>query len=290
MIYIPPIQNFAVRKAASIASDATGMDISVGRISLSFPLNLGIHNVTAIQENDTLLSAGKMTLKVQMKPLFRKQIEVDALKLESVSVNTKDMIEGFMMKGKLGELYLESHGVALSQETATINSFIIKDTHVDISIADTTATDTTASEPLYWKFMLQKANFENVAVNLSMPLDSMDIEGIVDLKKEAYSLQKFKISNSSAQYIIGEKQQTEGFNPSFISLAGLNIDLSSIYYCGNAVNAEIKDFKMKEHSGLEITSAGGKITANDEKIEISGLELKTTDSYFSVQANADWPE
>ena len=104
MIYIPPIQNFAVRKAASIASDATGMDISVGRISLSFPLNLGIHNVTAIQENDTLLSAGKMTLKVQMKPLFRKQIEVDALKLESVSVNTKDMIEGFMMKGKLGEL------------------------------------------------------------------------------------------------------------------------------------------------------------------------------------------
>ncbi|WP_287677811.1 translocation/assembly module TamB domain-containing protein [Bacteroides sp.] len=298
LIYIPPIQNFAVRKAASIASDATGMDISVGRISLSFPLNLGIHNVTAIQKNDTLLSAGKMTLKVQMKPLFRKQIEVDALKLESVSVNTKDMIEGFMMKGKLGELYLESHGVALSPETATINSFIIKDTHVDISIADTTATDTTASEPLYWKFMLQKANFENVAVNLSMPLDSMDMginigsavltEGIVDLKKEAYSLQKFKISNSSAQYIIGEKKQTEGFNPSFISLAGLNIDLSSIYYCGNAVNAEIKDFRMKEHSGLEITSAGGKITANDEKIEISGLELKTTDSYFSVQANADW--
>ena len=116
---------------------------------------------------------------------------------------------------------------------------------MDISIADTTATDTTASESLYWKFMLQKANFENVAVNLSMPLDSMDMginigsavltEGIVDLKKEAYSLQKFKISNSSAQYIIGEKQQTEGFNPSFISLAGLNIDLSSIYYCGNAV-------------------------------------------------------
>lgn len=298
LIYIPPVQDFIVKKAASMASTATGMDINVGRISLSFPLNLNIHNVSAVQEKDTLLNAGKITLKVQMKPLFRKQVEIDAFKLEAISLNTMNMIEGLALKGELGELYLESHGVALSPETATINSFILKDTHMDICIADTAAADTTASEPLYWQFMLQKANLENVAINLSMPLDSMNMgvnigsatltEGLVNLRKEAYSIQKFRINNSSARYVSGGKQPAEGFDPSYIAIAGLNIGLDSIYYCGNEIKAGIKDFRMKERSGLEIISAGGKIMANDERIGISGLELKTTDSFFSVQAGAEW--
>ena len=298
LIYIPPVQDFIVKKAASMASTATGMDINVGRISLSFPLNLNIHNVSAVQEKDTLLNAGKITLKVQMKPLFRKQVEIDAFKLEDISLNTMNMIEGLALKGELGELYLESHGVALSPETATINSFILKDTHMDICIADTAAADTTASEPLYWQFMLQKANLENVAINLSMPLDSMNMgvnigsatltEGLVDLRKEAYSIQKFRINNSSASYVSGNEKPAEGFDPSYIAIAGLNIGLDSIYYCGNEIKAGIKDFRMKERSGLEIISAGGKIMANDERIGISGLELKTTDSYFSVQAGAEW--
>ena len=298
LIYIPPVQDFIVKKAASMASTATGMDINVGRISLSFPLNLNIHNVSAVQEKDTLLNAGKITLKVQMKPLFRKQVEIDAFKLEEISLNTMNMIEGLALKGELGELYLESHGVALSPETATINSFILKDTHMDICIADTAAADTTAGEPLYWQFMLQKANLENVAINLNMPLDSMDMgvnigsatltESLVDLRKEAYSIHKFRINNSSASYVSGNEKPAEGFDPSYIAIAGLNIGLDSIYYCGNEIKAEIKELRMKERSGLEIISAGGKIMANDERIGISGLELKTTDSYFSVQAGAEW--
>ena len=298
LIYIPPVQDFIVKKAASMASTATGMDINVGRISLSFPLNLNIHNVSAVQEKDTLLNAGKITLKVQMKPLFRKQVEIDAFRLEKISLNTMNMIEGLALKGELGELYLESHGVALSPETATINSFILKDTHMDICIADTAAADTTAGEPLYWQFMLQKANLENVAINLSMPLDSMNMgvnigsatltEGLVDLRKEAYSIQKFRINNSSASYVSGNEKPAEGFDPSYIAIAGLNIGLDSIYYCGNEIKAEIKELRMKERSGLEIISAEGKIMANDERIGISGLELKTTDSYFSVQAGAEW--
>ena len=305
LIYIPPVQEFIVRKAASAASAAAGMDISVGRISLSvdfvdlkFPLNLNILDVSAVQEKDTLLSAGKITLKVQMKPLLRKQVEIDAFRLEEISLNTRDMISGLSLKGELGELYLESHGVALSPETAVINSFILKDTHVDICIADTAAADTAAGEPLYWQFMLHEAVLENVAINLSMPLDSMRMgvnigsaaltEGLVDLRKEAYSIQKFRIRNSSVRYASGSGQPAEGFDPSYIAIAGLNIGLDSIYYCGNEIKAGIKDFRMKERSGLEIISAGGVVTANDERIDVSGLELKTTDSYLSVQAGAGW--
>lgn len=298
LIYIPPIQNFAVRKAATIASEATGMDINVGQITLSFPLNLNIHRVSAIENGDTLLSAGQISLKIQMRPLLKKQVEIDAFKLKDISLNTKNMIEGLTLKGLMGELYLESHGIALSPETAIINELRIKDTDLDVCIADTTAADTTASEPLYWKIMLQKAQIDNVAVQLNMPLDSMNMNlklnqallagGMIDLKKEEYSLKTFSIKNSAAEYITGSTDsiKIEGFNPSQILLTGVNIGLDSVYYCGNTIRAGINDLRMKESCGMEIISAEGKINMNDKGMNISGFELKTTDSYITMQASA----
>lgn len=305
LIYIPPVQEFIVRKAASAASAAAGMDISVGRISLSvdfvdlkFPLNLNIHRVSAVQGEDTLLSAGKITLKVQMKPLLRKQVEIDAFRLEEIRLNTGYMMSGLSLKGELGELYLESHGVALSSEAAVINSFILKDTHVDICMADTAAADSADGEPLFGLFLLHEACLENVAIGLSMPLDSVrmgvDIgsaaltEGLVDLRKGAYSVQGFRVRSSSVRYASGSGHPAEGFDPSHIAIAGLDIGLDSVYYCGNEIRAEIKELRMKERSGLEIISGGGKITADDGRMGLSGLELKTSDSYLSVQAGAGW--
>ena len=296
LIYIPPVQNFVVRKATSIASEATGMDISVGKITLSFPINLNIHKVSAVENGDTLLSAGRIRLNIQMRPLLRKQIEIDAFGLKDISLNTKNMIEGIALKGSMGELFLESHGVALSPETAIINELRIKDTDLNISIADTTATDTTTSAPLYWKIMLRKADIENVAVSMEMPLDSMNMgidiksalleEGLIDLYKETYSLNKLSISSSAAQYIAVSQDTVEGFDPSHISMSGINIELDSVYYCGNTVKAEIKDIRMKESCGMEILSATGKIDMNDNGMNISGFELKTTDSYITMRAGA----
>ena len=45
MLYIPPIQNWAVKQVVSYASEQTGMDISVKRVNLVFPLNLGVEGL-----------------------------------------------------------------------------------------------------------------------------------------------------------------------------------------------------------------------------------------------------
>ena len=38
LLYLPPVQNWAVDKVAEIASEKTGMHISVGHVNLAFPL------------------------------------------------------------------------------------------------------------------------------------------------------------------------------------------------------------------------------------------------------------
>ena len=40
LLYLPPVQRFAVDKASKMASESTGLDITVGRLDLRFPLDL----------------------------------------------------------------------------------------------------------------------------------------------------------------------------------------------------------------------------------------------------------
>ena len=49
LLYVPPVQNFIRKQATAIASDATGMNISVERIDLRFPLNLLVRGVQVVQ-------------------------------------------------------------------------------------------------------------------------------------------------------------------------------------------------------------------------------------------------
>lgn len=126
LIYIPPIQNFLVNTATRYASEATGMQISIGRISLSFPLDLVVNNTVIIDKQDTILNAKKLTAKIQLTPLLRKKIELDGLELSKASVNTANLIEGMTLKGNLGELFVSSHGVELDPETAIVNTLSLR--------------------------------------------------------------------------------------------------------------------------------------------------------------------
>ena len=53
LLYVPPVQNLIRKQATAIASGATGMDISVERIDLRFPLNLLVRGVLVVQPADS---------------------------------------------------------------------------------------------------------------------------------------------------------------------------------------------------------------------------------------------
>lgn len=300
LIYIPPIQNFLVQQATRYASEATGMNISIQRISLSFPLDLVVHNTLAVSKQDTVLQARQLTVKVQLLPLFKKQIEVDGLELKEATVNTSNLIDGMQLKGDLGKLFISSHGVALSPETALINQLLLEDTHVTLCMNDTTAapTDTTSATPLYWKIILQQINLQNVSFAMQMPLDSIYMqmqvdkasltEGLVDLSQSAYSSRKFNIVHGKINYNTGKQPESEGLDPSYIAITNLNVSLDSLYYAGNDIRAMIKNFDLEERSGLKITSTQGKLISNDQALSVPSLKIKTTDSYIELNANMDW--
>ena len=119
LLYCPPVQKWAVEKAAQVASEKTGMRITVEQLRLSFPLDLRLQGLKALQPNDslpgktdTIADVRSLTTHVQMLPLLSGRVEVDWLTFKGLRMNTDQLIGDLRIKADLERLHLVSHGVS----------------------------------------------------------------------------------------------------------------------------------------------------------------------------------
>ena len=144
LLYLPPVQNWAVDKVAAYASEQTGMDISVGHVALRFPLDLTADDVRVIKDNDsipgvrdTIADVGKLYVDIQLKPLFKKQVEIDALGFERLRLNTDGLIPDVRVKGNVEKVDLQCHGVNLKESLANVDHALLDSAKLEICLADT---------------------------------------------------------------------------------------------------------------------------------------------------------
>ena len=300
LLYVPPVQNFLRKQATAYASQATGMQINVGRIDLRFPLNLLVRDVEVIQAPDTLLTLASLNVHVQAMPLFKGKIEVDDITIQRVTVNSANLIEGMQIRGVLGRFFLESHGVDLANEAAVINRAELSDTHIGLILADTTTTEKpdTTSAPVNWKVNLHALNLKNVSFSMQLPADSMRMAAHVgeatvndvsaDLKQQFYGLRSFLLTGASVNYDTGNALPAEGFDPSHIALRDIRIGIDSVLYQGRNMNAVIREFSMNERSGLSVTSLTGRVFADSTLIRVPYFRLLTPHSEMNLTAQTYW--
>lgn len=308
LLYVPPVQNFIRKQATAIASDATGMNISVERIDLRFPLNLLVRGVQVvqlgsdtadIQHPDTLLNLGSLNVRVQAWPLLKGRVEVDDITLQRVAVNSSGLLEGMRIKGTLGRFFLASHGIDLNKEDAVLNRVELSDTHVQVMLADTTETpEDTTETALNWRVALHNLKLKNVSVDLQMPLDSMSLAATIgdasiedaeaDLKRQFYGWRKFALTGTSVNYDTGTAVPAEGFDASHIALRDIRIGIDSVMTCGRDMNAVIREFSMYDRSGLTVTSLTGRLFADSAVIRVPYLQLKTPHSEMNLTAQTYW--
>lgn len=307
LIYLPPIQNYLVDKTAEIASEKTKMNISVGHVSLSFPLDLVMTDVKATSAaRDTLLEVDRLQVKVQLFPLFKKNIEIDAVSIKDAYINSMEIIHGMTVKGTLGEFYLASHGIKLDPETAVLNDVLLKNSKISLCITDTTSQDTAKSKPSYWKFKLKKIDVQNVDFEFSSPLQNTHLKaylkksamrnGYIDLHKQLYSIQTLYVDNGNLRFNDIKKNVADtaavkfgGIDPTDIRLADINIQLDSLFYRGSNIKANLRKVSFKEtNSRFSLISMRGRIKSDDKVIDIPELEINTSDSYLNMRASIDW--
>ena len=81
-LYIPWVQEKAKDIACHYVKEKTGMDLSIGRILIKFPLDLSLDDMVLLdQKGDTMVAAKNFTADVAFKPLFDKRFEIDGAEL-----------------------------------------------------------------------------------------------------------------------------------------------------------------------------------------------------------------
>lgn len=299
LLYVPPVQNFLRQEATAYASKATGMQITVRRIDLRFPLNLLVRGVEVVQAPDTLLSLERLNVSVQMLPLFKGKVEVDDVTLEQVSVNSAHLMKDMRIRGVLGRFVFQSHGVDLTNEQATIDRAELSDTHLQLILNDTTTTpkDTT-SAPVNWQVDLHALKLKNVSFTMQLPADSLHLaahvgeaevkKASIDLKRQFYGLREFILSGTSLNYDTGKAHPAPGFDPTHIAVRDIRLGIDSVLYHGRSINAVIRECSMNERSGLSITSLTGRLFANDTLIRVPRLQLLTNHSEVNFSGQTYW--
>ena len=100
LLYLPPVQNWAVDKVASMASESTGMEITIGHVNLSFPLDLAVDHVQVLTPSSSPLARiERAIVDVQLLPLFGGKVVVNELETLNQQLDTDDMGEAARGKG-----------------------------------------------------------------------------------------------------------------------------------------------------------------------------------------------
>ena len=124
-LYVPPVQRWAVQTAARYASEATGMQISIGRLGISFPLDLDLNRLVVIDKCDTLVAVDQAVADLDFEHVFHWRIGVEALDLSRGQVNIAlrpDTTEKDTSKTQLPPLEVNIRRVALSDVRATFRT------------------------------------------------------------------------------------------------------------------------------------------------------------------------
>jgi len=300
LLCIPPFQNFVISKAVGYANQATGLDISVRRLRLTFPLKLTVEGMQVISPPaDTLLIAERMDAHIKPIPLLRKEVTFHAFDLEQVVLNTDTLIDGVHARGSFNLLKLSAPDLNLNDEHVRINGVELSD--ADISVVLTTPQKEkadTVSAPVNWVIDLEKITFRKVDLALDMPesqlnitsyIDKADLsDGKVDLAQTVYTVNEFSLSNSSVRYNGNELQPTAGLDPMHLDLTDLNIKVQDILYSDTAMSARIESFTVQDRSGLVIRQLEGEIRSDSLTIEVPELTLQTGESELRLMASVPW--
>jgi len=312
LIYLPPVQQWAVRHVSAIASEKTGMDISVGHVNLEWPLNLGMDSLMVVHQGDTIADIGHLVADVRLRPLFGRRIVVSALVFSQTRLNTNGFISDVQVRGSLEELSVRSRGIDLDRETIELNGARLSGARLHIALSDTAAADTTTSH-VTWRINADSLSIYDTSVSLSLPGDSTAMtaylghtvarQAHIDLDSGTYQVGSFGWHDGS--YTLCATKPTHANKPprptshpthstlatdTLLAISAIDLAMDSIYYGPEGTRLCIRQAAMRERSGLQLThlSTAVRLDTAFTHIDLPHLRLLTTDSEIEAQVAADF--
>ncbi|MCR9014813.1 translocation/assembly module TamB domain-containing protein [Aquiflexum gelatinilyticum] len=215
-------------------------------------MDFGIQNVLIDQAN---------IIYLQTHP-FPPSEEVDTLSVSPLPLLVLDMVEihnskmeytstpdGISTRMNIGDLFLSLPEANLEENKIMLKSLALSDSKIDLRI-----------------------NPDDIGQNVAPSQESAAFLW-PDWWVEVGSL---KLENDEFNFYSGGGVVKKGvFNPEAITLSKLNLQAHSLFLKDQKAKAAIDDFSLIEGSGLELQTLKAKLGADDNKINIEGIDVQT---------------
>ncbi len=298
LLYIPPVQNFAVHQVANYLSGNLGMDVRIDKVRLAFPLDLAVHHMTAVEKGDTLLNADRLRLNVKLMPLFEGRADVDGFELYGLVIDTKSYISDTRIKGHAGKLTAAAHGVDWEKELVNLDHARLHDADIYVTLSDTAKKDTTESKAK-WNIAVKKVDIERSKVHLQMPGDSMRIYanlgraalrgGAFDTGRNYYAVKTLQLQDCDVNYDIPYIKPVAGIDPNHIAVKRLTLMLDTLSYNNEGVlRAGLRGLTLHEKCGLDVTRLSGSVYMDTTQLRLPALLLRTPASRIDADVAFDF--
>ncbi len=298
LLYIPPVQNFAVHQVANYLSGNLDMDVRIDKVRLAFPLDLAVHHMTAVEKGDTLLNADRLRLNVKLMPLFEGRADVDGFELYGLVIDTKSYISDTRIKGHAGQLTAAAHGVDWEKELVNLDHARLHDADIYVTLSDTAKKDTTESKAK-WNIAVKKVDIERSKVHLQMPGDSMRIYanlgraalrgGAFDTGRNYYAVKALQLQDCDVNYDIPYIKPVAGIDPNHIAVKRLTLMLDTLSYNNEGVlRAGLRGLTLHEKCGLDVTRLSGSVYMDTMQLRLPALQLRTPASRIDADVAFDF--
>lgn len=261
-LYIPPVQRWCVQKATEIASQETGMDITIQSVSITPVLDINLGGLTAVQKGDTILNTAQIVIDLDFSNILHQSIGVESLKIQDGSINTCNMVDQLTLQGKLGLLQLQADNIDFGNQHVVLDGSLIDNCYLDISMRDTTIVDTTESEPIPWTVDVRQLSISNSNIQFHTAGDTLSvIAGI----------------------------RTANLNGGDINLGDGAYQVSNIDICSDSILLCMKDSASSQH--IRIPAMCLKLDSmmlDTTHISIRNITLSTENSGIEGSVHCDW--
>ena len=224
-LYIPWVQNKVKDVACRYASEAAGMNISVDRILIKFPLKMSVDGVliTDSTRRDTMVVAQNLTADVAFRPLLDSRVDISEAQLtggfyrmlsEDSSMLLKANVKLCKVKGTLVDL--NSNDVNLL--SADLNGGDISLVYRPWKVKN--EPDTSKTDP--WRVKASRITLTDINYAMSMrpTIDTLTTyigsarldNGLVDMAKHSVDADYFGVDSLKCDYRYPSEKFTKQFN------------------------------------------------------------------------------
>ena len=213
LVYLPPVQDWAVGIATEKLSEATGKKVSVERLRVTPLLDVELCNLLILNPEqltdrdlqlqfhgqgnrihpDTMVCAKSCIVDLDMGRLLGGRIAVDAFDLRGARVDTQDMLDGLVLDGSLGRFRFDVHDIGLEARRVNLTHAVVDECDLDIALRDTIVVeeDTTTTE-IPWLVSFKDIELNRSRVAFHSQRDTMavraEVEGL-ELKRGQLDLE-----------------------------------------------------------------------------------------------------